>query len=59
MIYADDKWGRASGECYNSINLRFNRIAKKYKMSTRMPPALYSDIVRSRLMVLLLITRKC
>jgi len=45
MIYAGDKWGQASGEYYNSINLTFNRIAKKYKMPTRMPPALYCDIV--------------
>jgi hypothetical protein len=45
MIYAGDKGGQASGEYYNAINLTFNRIAKKYKMPTRMPPALYCDIV--------------
>lgn len=55
MIYAGDKWGQASGEYYNSINLTFNRIAKKYKMPTRMPPALYSDIVSENDLVIVIL----
>jgi len=44
-IYTGDKWGSASGEYYDSINLTFNRIAKKYKMSKRIPHALFKDIL--------------
>lgn len=55
MIYAGDKWGQASGEYYNAINLTFNRIAKKYKMPTRIPPALYSDIVTENDLVIVIL----
>ncbi|MGB7000657.1 MAG: hypothetical protein WBE22_01350 [Halobacteriota archaeon] len=55
LIYAGDKWGQASGEYYNSINLTFNRIAKKYKMPTRIPPALYSDIVSENDLVIVIL----
>jgi hypothetical protein len=54
-ICAGDKWGQASGEYYNSINLTFNRIAKKYKMPTRIPPALYSDIVSENDLVIVIL----
>jgi len=47
--------GQASGEYYNSINLTFNRIAKKYKVPTRMPPALYSDIVSENDLVVVIL----
>lgn len=30
-IYQKNKWGEAAGEYYNSINLTFNSIIKKYK----------------------------
>jgi len=44
-IYKGDKWGNATAEYYNSINLTFNLIAKKYKIPKRIPPALYKDIL--------------
>ncbi len=56
MIYAGDKkWGQASGEYYNSINLTFNRIAKKYKVPTRIPPALYSNIISENDLVIVIL----
>jgi len=55
MIYAGDKWGQASGEYYDSINLTFNRIAKKCRMPTRMPPALYKDIVSENDLVVVIL----
>ena len=55
MIYAGDKWGQASGEYYDSINLTFSRVAKKYKVPTRMPPALYSDIVNENDLVVVIL----
>lgn len=44
-IYGGNRWGQATGEYYNSINSKFNAIAKKYEMPKRIPPALYTDIL--------------
>jgi len=44
-IYKGDEWGQAIREYYDSINLMFNQIAKKYKMPKRIPPILYKDIL--------------
>ncbi len=42
-IYRKHKWGEAAGEYYNSINLTFNSVVKKYKIPPRIPLALYKD----------------
>jgi DNA repair photolyase len=44
-IYRKNKWGEAAGEYYNSINLTFNSIVKKYKIPPRIPLSLYKDIL--------------
>jgi len=44
-IYGGNRWGQATGEYYNSINSKFNAIAKEYEMPKRIPPALYTDIL--------------
>jgi len=44
-IYQKSKWGEAAGEYYNSINLTFNNIIKKYKLSPRIPLNLYKDVL--------------
>ena len=54
-IYAGDRWGQASGEYYNSINLTFSRIAKRYKIPKRIPPALYSDILSENDLVVVML----
>jgi len=54
-IYTADKWGQASGEYYNSINLTFNRIAKKYKMPKRIPYALFKDILSENDLVIVIL----
>ena len=44
-IYRKNKWGEAVGEYYNSINLTFDNIVKKYKIPPRIPLALYKDVL--------------
>ena len=44
-IYQKNKWGEAVGEYYNSINLTFNSIIKKYKIPPRIPLALYKNVL--------------
>jgi DNA repair photolyase len=54
-IYRGDKWGNAIGEYYESINQTFNIIAKKYKISKRVPPALYRDILSENDLVIVIL----
>jgi len=51
-IYQKNKWGEATGEYYNSINLTFNSIIKKYKIPPRIPLALYKDILEENDLVI-------
>jgi len=44
-IYRGDKWGNAVDNYYNSLNLLFNNIVKKYKIPKRIPPKLFHDIL--------------
>jgi len=44
-IYNGDRWGQATEEYYNQINSAFNSIAKKYKVSKRIPPAFYRGML--------------
>jgi hypothetical protein len=54
-IYQKNKWGEAAGEYYNSINLTFNSIVKKYNIPPRIPLFLYKDILEENdLMVVIL-----
>ena len=54
-IYTGDKWGQASGEYYDSLNLTFNKIAKKYKMPKRIPYALFKDILSENDLVIVIL----
>jgi DNA repair photolyase len=54
-IYQKNKWGEAAGEYYNSINLTFNRIAKRYKMPKRIPLNLYKDILEENDLVVVIL----
>jgi hypothetical protein len=54
-IYQKNKWGEAAGEYYNSINLTFNSIIKKYKIPPRIPLALYKDILEENDLVVVVL----
>jgi DNA repair photolyase len=54
-IYLRDKWGRASGEYYGSLVPTFDKIAKKYKMPKRVPPALYNDLLSENDLVVVML----
>ncbi len=54
-IYQKNKWGEATGEYYNSINLTFNNIIKKYKIPPRIPLALYKNILEENDLVVVVL----
>jgi DNA repair photolyase len=54
-IYQKSKWGEAAGEYYNSINLTFNNIIKKYRIPPRIPLALYKDILEENDLVVVIL----
>jgi len=54
-IYQKNKWGEAAGGYYNSINLTFNNIVKKYKIPPRIPLALYKDILEENDLVVVIL----
>jgi len=54
-IYQKNKWGEATGEYYNSIDLTFNSIIKKYKIPPRIPLALYKDILEENDLVVVVL----
>ncbi len=45
FLYAGNQWGSAHKDYYNSINQCFHRLAKRYQLPTRIPPALYKDFL--------------
>ena len=44
-LYQGGKWGQARGDYYNNLNLRFGSIMNKYKIPSRIPLHLFSDIL--------------
>jgi DNA repair photolyase len=54
-IYQKSKWGEATGEYYNSTNLTFNSIMKKYKIPPRIPLTLYKDILEENDLVVIIL----
>ena len=54
-IYQKSKWGEAAGEYYNSLNLTFNSIIKKYKIPPRIPLSLYKDILEENDLVVVIL----
>jgi DNA repair photolyase len=56
QIYDDNnKWGQATGDYYNTICSVFNEMSRKYKITRRMPPALYSDILSQNDLVVVIL----
>jgi hypothetical protein len=48
-LYAGaDPWGQAGGGYYDTIERRFARLAFKYRIPPRMPPALFRDLLSRR-----------
>jgi len=45
MIYTGDRWGSARKEYTDAINQLFYSIAKHYRMPTRIPAAVFADIL--------------
>jgi DNA repair photolyase len=54
-IYQKSKWEEPAGEYYNSINLTFNSIIKKYKIPPRIPLSLYKDILEENDLVVVIL----
>ena len=55
IIYRKNKWGEAAGEYYNSINLTFNSIVKKYKIPPRIPLYLYKNVLEENDLVVVIL----
>lgn len=54
-IYRGSEWGEATKGYYSSINQKFNSIAKKYKMPSRIPLALYRSILEQNDLVVVIL----
>lgn len=54
-IYPGNKWGQATPEYYSLLNLTFSRIAKKFKIPKRIPPALYGDMLSENDLVVVIL----
>jgi hypothetical protein len=54
-IYKKSIWGEAAGEYYNSINLTFDIIVKKYKIPPRISLALYKDVLEENDLVVVIL----
>ncbi len=44
-LYRENRWGQASGDYYDHLNIRFFKLAKKYRVPVRIPFAFYNDIL--------------
>ncbi|MFW6122426.1 MAG: radical SAM protein [Petrotogales bacterium] len=54
-IYKGNKWGEATKEYYNALNLMFNKIVKKFKIPSRIPPRFYKDILSENDLVIVIL----
>jgi DNA repair photolyase len=43
-----DRWGQAGGGYFDTVEKRFARLARKYRIPPRMPPALFRDLLSRR-----------
>ena len=55
QIYGDNKWGQATEEYYSTINSIFSELCKKYKITRRIPPVLYSGILSENDLVIVML----
>lgn len=54
-LYTWDKWGNAKHEYYNSLNMVFNTVAKKYKMPRRIPVSLFQKLLTENDLVVIIL----
>jgi len=54
-IYAENKWGQATGAYYDSLNFMFRSIAKQYKVPLRIPAKLYANILNENDLVMVML----
>lgn len=54
-IYKGNRWGNATEQYCSTINQTFSSLAKKYKIATRIPPALFKDILEENDLVIVLL----
>lgn len=55
QIYGENGWGQATEEYHNAINSFFGEISRKYRISTRVPPALFRDILSENDLVVVML----
>jgi len=55
QIYNDNKWGNATEDYYQSINLSFQAIMNQYPIAKRIPPSVFNDIVTENDRVIILL----
>jgi len=54
-IYKGDKWGQAVTGYYNSINMTFDLLAKKFKIPKRIPLHLFQNILSENDLVIVIL----
>jgi hypothetical protein len=54
-IYVDNMWGQATEEYYNRINSVFNDMSRKHKITRRISPPLYRDILSENDLVVVML----
>jgi len=54
-IYKEDKWGHPISDYLNSINTTFDLLAKKYKISKRIPLHLFQNILNENDLVIVIL----
>jgi len=55
LIYADNKWGQAKGEYYDSLHFIFKKIVKKYNIPVRIPFKLFEGLLTENDHVIILL----
>jgi len=55
MIYRGSKWGEATKEYYDAINLQFDTIIAKYRIPKRIPASLFNDILNKNDLVIVIL----
>ncbi len=53
--YRGSKWGEADPGYYNIIKRRFNSLAGRYQVSTRIPPHLFRDLLDRKNLVIIIL----
>jgi DNA repair photolyase len=54
-IYGENQWGQANQKYYRIINSIFHEMSRKYKVTRRIPPALFKDIISENDLVIVML----